>query len=96
MPQPGSSLFAYGIRMFYQNLNKNTSTYKGNGLVQLIRVGNSIRLKWVIKVSTYILLLTAKVTRDGSHTKAQKCPLIHTASPETFTKRIHTQSKTMC
>ena len=44
----GSLLFAY--RMFYWNLNNKWNTTQqllnGNGLVQLIIVGNSIRLKW--------------------------------------------------
>ena len=69
----GSPLFAY--RNVFQNLNKNIKKYHPatrkleiNGLVQLIRMGQYIRHKWVkLMISDIILIL--KKTSSLSWTK---------------------------
>ena len=50
----GSAMFVY--RMFFTNSNKNDKYHQrpiemGNGLVQLVSVGCSTRLKWVYNIS---------------------------------------------
>ena len=58
--------------MFYQNLKKSkilsNNPWNKNGLFQLITVGNSIRLKWVIiQLSIHESLLSTIITHASSN-----------------------------